>query len=242
MFRPTPHQRLLQSPTPAQRAARRFAASKMTGATRRSFEAERTLKDCGGEARQGDSVCGWGRQTVERGRAARRTGLLCLGAPCACRGRTRWEDAPPPVAAVWGQLAAAQAQPAPTFRTSWASTRLPAHAALEALRAQGYDAAPLPAPSPMAQGLHRRGCRFRHVVKAQPPKQSKETDAIFAHLQTRGPRARLGPGPTLAHRWSRTGASWRPRARWSPPRPPPSLCACPGGQGAGQPGWEGGGR
>jgi hypothetical protein len=157
----------------------------MTGATRRSFEAEMTLKYCGGDARQAESVFGWGRHTVELGRAERRTGIRCLGAQSACSGRKRWEDEPPPVAEALGHLAEAHAPQAPTFRTSLASTRLTAQAALEALRAQGYDAAQLPAPSPMAQVLNHLGFRLRQVVKAQPHKKIKETDAIFDNIKKR---------------------------------------------------------
>jgi hypothetical protein len=82
-------------------------------------------------------------------------------------------------------LAEAHAQQAPTFRTSLASTRLTAQAALEALRAQGYDAAQLPAPSTMARVLNRLGFRLRKVVKAKPQKKIQETDAIFDNIKKR---------------------------------------------------------
>ena len=157
----------------------------MTGATRRSFEAEMTLKYCGGDARQAESVFGWGRHTVELGLAERRTGILCLGAQSACSGRPRWEAEHPDVAEALCQLAEAHAQQDPTFRTSLAYTRLTAQAALEELRAQGYDAAQLPAPSTMAQVLNRMGFRLRKVVKAKPQKKVKETDAIFANIKKR---------------------------------------------------------
>src|SRR5713101_6477888 len=128
---PAPRQRFLPSPTPEQRADIRLAASKMTGAPRRSFEAEMTLKYCGGDARQAESVVGWGRHTVELGLAERRTGILCLGAQSACSGRKRWEDEHPQVAEALWQLAESPAQQAPTFRTSLAYTRLPAQGALK---------------------------------------------------------------------------------------------------------------
>jgi Rhodopirellula transposase DDE domain len=185
VFMPAPRQRLLQSPTPEQRADIRLAASKMTGATRRSFEAEMTLKYCGSDARQAESVFGWGRHTVELGLAERRTGILCLGAQSAFSGRKRWEDAHPRAAEALCQLAESHAQQDPTFRTSLAYTRLTAQAALEELRAQGYDAAQLPAPSTMAQVLNRMGFRLRKVVKAKPQKKIKETDAIFANIKKR---------------------------------------------------------
>src|SRR5919201_3735913 len=154
---PVPSQRFLQSPTPEQRADIRLAASKMTGATRRSFEAEMTLKYCGGNARQAESVFGWGRHTVELGLAARRTGILCVGAQSTCSGRPRWEDTQPQVAEALRQPAEAYAPQAPTFRTSLASTRLTAKGALERRRAQGDREDQRPAPSTRAAGRNRLG-------------------------------------------------------------------------------------
>jgi hypothetical protein len=185
VFVPALRQQCLPFPTPEQRTDIRLAASKMTGATRRSFEAEMTLKYCGGDARQAESVFGWGRHTVELGLAERRTGILCLGAQAACSGRHRWEEAHPQVAEALCHLAEAHAQQDPTFRTSLAYTRLTAQAALEALRAQGYDAAQLPAPGTMARVLNRLGFRLRKVVKAKPQKKIKETDAIFDNIKKR---------------------------------------------------------
>src|SRR4030095_9662129 len=97
MFTPGLTPRPPQAPGPEQIADVRVAASKMTGATRRAFEAEMTMKYCGGNARQAESVFGWGRHTVEVGLAERRTGIMCLGRQGACSGRPRWEDAHPHV-------------------------------------------------------------------------------------------------------------------------------------------------
>ena len=193
MFMPTLHQRFLQSPTPEQRADIRLAASKMTGATRRSFEAEMTLKYCGGDARQAESVFGWGRHTVELGLAERRTGILCLGAQSACSGRKRWEDTHPEAAEALSRLAEAHAQQDPTFRTTLAYTRLTAKAALAALGAQGYSAEQLPSPSTMAEVLNRMGFRLRKVVKAKPQKKIAETDAIFANIEKKTRKQRPRP-------------------------------------------------
>jgi len=176
-------QRVLQPPTPEQLADLRLAASKMTGATRRAFQAEMTWKYCGGNARQAESVFGWGRHTVELGLAERRTGVLCLGAQSARSGRKRWEAQHPQAAQALCQLAQAHAQQDPTFRTTLASTRLTAKAALEALRAQDGEEDQLPAPSTMAAVLNRLGFRLRRVVKAKPQKKIKETDAIFDNIK-----------------------------------------------------------
>jgi transposase len=117
------------------------------------------LKYCGGDARQAESMFGWGRHTVELGLAEKRTGILCLGAQSACSSRKRWEDEHPHVAEALCHLAEAHAQQDPTFRTSLAYTRLTAQATLEALQAQGYDTAQLPAPSTMSRVLNRLGFR-----------------------------------------------------------------------------------
>src|SRR5262249_56044518 len=82
-------------PGPEQIADVRLAASKMTGATRRAFEAEMTMKYCGGNARQAESVFGWGRHPAALGLAARPPALMCLGAHSTRPGRPP-SDAPPP--------------------------------------------------------------------------------------------------------------------------------------------------
>jgi Rhodopirellula transposase DDE domain len=182
------HHAILDSlplPSPSQLAALRLAASNMTGPTRRAFEAEMTLKYCGGNPLLAEAVFGWGRQTVALGLAERRTGIMCLGAQSAFSGRKRWEERHPQVAEALRQLADAHAQQDPTLRTSLTYTRLTAKAALEALRAQGYREELLPSPSTMAEVLNRRGFRVRKVLKAKPQRKIKETDAIFDHIKKR---------------------------------------------------------
>ncbi len=172
-----------QSLRPSQIADLRLAASKMTGPTRRAFQAEMALKYCGGNPLLAETIFGWGRHTVEVGLAERRTGIMCLGAQAAFSGRKRWEDTHPEAAAALSRLAEAHAQQAPTFRTTLASTRLTAQAALEALSAHGYGTDQLPSPSTMAEGLHRRGFRLRTVVQATPQKKIAETDAIVDNME-----------------------------------------------------------
>jgi hypothetical protein len=182
-----PHATLDSQPwlSSSQIADLRLAASHMTGPTRRAFEAEMTLKYCGGNPLMAEVVLGWGRQTVALGLAERRTGIICLGAQSACSGRKRWEEQHPQVAQALRQLAEAQAQQDPTFRTSLTYTRLTAKAALEALREQGYGEELLPSPSTMAEVLNRMGFRLRKVVKAKPQKKLKEPDAIFDNIKKR---------------------------------------------------------
>jgi hypothetical protein len=168
---------------PSQIVDLRLAASKMTGATRRAFQAEMALKYCGGNPLLAETIFGWGRHTVEVGLAERRTGITCLGAQAAFSGRKPWEDTQPEAAEALGRLAEAHAQQDPTFRTTLAYTRLTAQAALAALRAQGDSEDQLPSPSTMAAVLNRLGFRLRKVVKAKPQKKIAETDAIFAKIE-----------------------------------------------------------
>jgi hypothetical protein len=168
---------------PSQIADLRLAASKMTGPTRRAFQAEMALKYCKGNPLLTETVFGWGRHTVELGLAERRTGITCLGAQSAFSGRKPWEDTQPEAAEALYKVADAHAQQAPTFRTTLAYARLTAKAALAALRAQGYGVDQLPSPSTMAEVLNRMGFRLRKVIKAKPQKKIAETDAIFANIE-----------------------------------------------------------
>lgn len=151
----------------------KIAASKMTGAERRSFEAEMTIKYCGGIARQAEKTFGWNRRTVELGLHERRTGITCLGAQKARCGNKLWEEKyPEPAAALW-ELAESYSQQDPTFRTTSSFTRLTAAEALKQLRSQGFAEEMLPSPRTMADVLNRNGYRLRTVVKAKPQKKSR---------------------------------------------------------------------
>lgn len=185
--------------TPSQIQDLRLAASKMTGAARRAFQAEMTLKYCRGSARLAETILGWSRAAVEVGLGEHRTGILCLGAQSAFSGRKRWEENAPEAAETLRQLAEAHAQQDPTFRTTLAYTRLTAKAAGAALRAQGISEEHLPSPSTMAEVLNRMGYRLRKVIKAKPQKKIKETDAIFDNRKKRPPPRGGGAGQTLEH-------------------------------------------
>jgi hypothetical protein len=178
---------------PSQIADLRLAASNMTGPTRRAFQAEMTVKYCGGNPLLAETIFGWGRHTVEVGLGERHTGIMCLGAQSAFSGRKRWEATHPEAAEALSRLAEAHAQQDPTFRTTLAYTRLTAKAALEALGAQGYSAEQLPSPSTMAEVLNRMGFRLRKVVKAKPQKKIAETDAIFANIKKKTRKQRPCP-------------------------------------------------
>jgi Rhodopirellula transposase DDE domain len=156
--------------TPSQIEDLRLAGSKMSGAARRSFQAEMTLKYCDSNARLAERLFGWGRVNIEVGLAERRSGIVCIGAQAGYSGTKRWEDKQPEVAGALRQLAEAHAQQDPTFQTCIAYTRLTAQQALEQLRQQGFTQEQLPASSTMSVILNRMGYRLQPVVKAKPQK------------------------------------------------------------------------
>jgi hypothetical protein len=67
----------------------RLAASKLSGANRRSCQAKMSLKYCDGSVRLTESVFGWGRETVELGLAEMETGITCVGAQSGFGGTKR---------------------------------------------------------------------------------------------------------------------------------------------------------
>ena len=148
----------------------RWASSMLSGEERRAFQAAMALKYCEGNARQAERVFGWGRETVQLGLHEHRTGIICLGAQAAFGGKRLWEEQHPEVAPALWALADSHSHQDPTFRTTLQYTRLTAAAALAQLRAHGFPAERLPAPSTMAEVLNRNGYRLRKVIKAKPQK------------------------------------------------------------------------
>ena len=182
--------------TPSQIEDLRLAASNMSGATRRSFQAKMTMKYCDGNARKAERVFGWGRANIEVGLAERRSGVICVGAQAGYSGSKRWEEKYPEVADALRELAETHAQQDPSFETSIAYTRLTAKQALEQLRQQGVDPEQLPAPSTMSVILNRMGYRLQPVVKAKPQKNYlKQTRSLtISEPKTRVPTTAMSNG------------------------------------------------
>ena len=97
----------------SQREDLRFAAAQMTGAARRAFQAEMTLKYCHGSARFAETWLGWSREAVEVGLAEHRTGIVCVDAHAAWSGRKRWEEKYPEAASALREMAEAHAPAGP---------------------------------------------------------------------------------------------------------------------------------
>ncbi|QTA92541.1 hypothetical protein [Desulfonema magnum] len=149
----------------------RMAASKMSGAERRSFQAAISLKYCNGVPRQTERMFGRSRDSVEPGLHEKRTGITCPGARKACRGNKLWEEKHPDAAAVLWKPAESQGRQDPIFRTALSFTGLTAAEALRRLRNRGLTEDKPPSPGTMADALSRNGCRLRPVIKAGPQKK-----------------------------------------------------------------------
>jgi hypothetical protein len=156
--------------SPSQKEDLRLAGWKLSGADRRSFQAEIALKYCGGSARKTERLLGWSRNSIELGLAEKRTGIICVGAQAHCSGIKRWEERYPETAAVLCELADAASQQDPTFGTTLAYTRLTAAEAVRQLLARGYAPETLPSVGSMFNVLNRLDYRLRPVVKARPKK------------------------------------------------------------------------
>jgi hypothetical protein len=150
----------------------RFAAKKMTGASRRAFQAQICQKYFEGNARKTETVLGWGRRTVKLGLEEQRTGIICVGRQSTHSGVKKWEERHPEVAQSLREIAESHPQQNPTFKNPIAYTRLTVSEARKQLKLLGYKESEIPRPSTMAEVLNRMGYRLRKVVKAKPKKKS----------------------------------------------------------------------
>jgi hypothetical protein len=67
----------------------RLAASKLSGAKRRNFQAEMSLKYCEGKARRAERLFGWNRKSVEVGLAEHRTKAMSRKESTHYKGRIK---------------------------------------------------------------------------------------------------------------------------------------------------------
>jgi len=152
----------------------KFASTKIRGSERRAFQAEMSIKYCGGNPRKTETIFGWNRNTVEIGLHEKRTGITCLGAQKANCGNKLWEEKHPEAAAFLLKFAESMSQQDPTFRTTSSFTRLTAKEALKQLRNAGFLEEEIPSPKTMANILNRNGYRLRTVLKAKPLKKNRK--------------------------------------------------------------------
>lgn len=158
------------------------AASKLTGAKRRAFQAGVAVEYLDGSARRAEKVFGWGRVTVQKGLDERRTGMVCLGA-FSLRGNKKFEAKHPKLEQDIRELADPDSQQDPKFKAPFLYCRMTASAMRKALiERKGWTDEELPHENTIGVILNRLGFKLRSVQKAKPLKKIPETDAIFANV------------------------------------------------------------
>jgi len=159
------------------------AASKLTGASRRAFQAKVALDYFEGSGRRAERVFGWSRKTVELGLNELRTGITCVGNMSA-RGNRKTEEKQPLLEQDIRCLAEPESQQDPKFQSPFRYTRMTAKAVRQALiDEKGWKSEELPCEKTIGNILNRLGYRLRRVQKAKPVKKVRETDAIFENVR-----------------------------------------------------------
>lgn len=158
-------------------------AARLRGHQRRLFLAEVTVELCGGNARRAERRFGWGRETIDKGLHELRQGIRCVE-NFAARGRCRWEDLHPQLAADIRELVEPRTQADPELKSSRRYTNWSAAEVLSALRTQkGHAADNLPSERTMRDILNRMGYRLKRIQKGKPLQKTAETEAIFDNVE-----------------------------------------------------------
>lgn len=149
----------------------RSAARKLTGASRRAFQAEVARDYCDASSRATERIFGWSRLAVEKGLIEQKTGQVIFNQPGA--GRTSSFQQSPHLHDDIKSLVDPNSQPLPSFENTFRYTRMTAKAVLEALvREKGYKKDELPAESTMRALLNQMNYRLRRVQKTKVKKKS----------------------------------------------------------------------
>jgi hypothetical protein len=148
----------------------RNAAKKLTGATRREFQAAVTLDHCHGSPRFARELFGWNPNSIRKGLAEKEKNCIIPDRPR--KGRTTFSEKLPNLQTDIRSLVDPNSQTHPTFENTFRYTRMTAKAVLEALiREKGYPKEELPALSTMRELLGKMGYRLRRVQKTKPQKK-----------------------------------------------------------------------
>jgi hypothetical protein len=148
----------------------RNAAKKLTGATRREFQAAVTLDHCHGSPRFARELFGWNPNSIRKGLAEKE--MNCIIPDRQRKGRTTFSEKLPTLQTDIRSLVDPNSQTHPTFENTFRYTRMTAKAVLEALiREKGYQKEELPALSTMRELLGKMGYRLRRVQKTKPQKK-----------------------------------------------------------------------
>ena len=146
------------------------AARKLTGASRRVFQAEATRDYCGGSPRIAERTFGWRRSSVQKGLTEQETGETIVNQERT--GRPTYSQQLPQLQDDIRSLVDPHTCTHPTFKNTFRYTRMTAKAVITALvREKGYKQEVLPAESTMRALLNKMNYRLRRVQKTKPQKK-----------------------------------------------------------------------
>ena len=170
-----------------------LAACRLTGHSRRLFQAEVTRVLCGGNARRAERRFGWGRVNVNTGLHELQTGIRCVE-NFATQEQRRMEVANPQLATDIRDLVEPHTQTDPELKSDRRYTNLSAREVRERLRTEkGHAADDLPSERTMRDVLNRMGYRLKRIQKGKPLKKTAQTDAIFANVKAVRAQAQTEP-------------------------------------------------
>ena len=157
-------------------------AEALKGKGRRTFMAQ-VVKGLGkGGQRQAELELGWDRGTIRKGKREFESGFECYD-HFAGRGRKAVEAHLPNLLDDIKEIADAESQADPTFKTTRLYIRLSASEVRKQLIEQkGYRDKELPTTETIRSKLNQLGYYPQKVKKSQPVKKIPETDAIFAQV------------------------------------------------------------
>jgi hypothetical protein len=159
-------------PRPDQKtiATIKHAASLLSGAARRAFQAQTVLDHCNGNLSHAKTLFGWHQETVQRGLLESKQGQAIPDRKG--RGRKKLTERLPSLQSDIRSLVDPHTCTHPTFENTFRYTRLTAKAVLESLvREKGYTKEELPAESTMRELLGKMGYRLRRVQKTKTKKK-----------------------------------------------------------------------
>jgi hypothetical protein len=162
----------------------RLAASRLSGAFRRTFLAEVCLELCDGVPRKTERRFGWARETVAKGITERHLDTDQLASVKSNnRGRPRSEDANPQLAIDIRLIVEPYTQSDPELKTQRAYTNLSAKEVRQALLDRGHAKSEVPSERTLRDILNRMNYRLKRIQKGKPLKKTEHTDAIFENVK-----------------------------------------------------------
>jgi hypothetical protein len=153
----------------------RAAASLLTGAKRRRFQAQVTRDHCGGSARKAEQVFGWGRDNVETGLGELRSGITCKE-NFSARGHKGIEVLQPDILVKLEQLLANDIAGNPMSEEKWVRGSL-CHLSRQ-LKAMGYKAG----TETVARLLRSMGFSRKSNKRRQPKPKCPTRNEQFEYI------------------------------------------------------------